>query len=573
MHQHKKGTLLMLDSNLRHLPAQPNGSPSASPSPSHAAEVPKSSEPEKADGGKGRKKRKHAKYRAEIKGELSRIAEALRQLRGRVSDIHALHLQRDGEGADLAHRLDTLGEEQTRALELADALGTRVNALRVEVDALSAASAVIGDTLADLAVQPDRDTALFALEDRIQEAEETLNSLRELVGQGPGRLPDDLAQQFDGFGQALVTQAGRLDELEVSLTREVADDGTLASLEQSMQTLEGSVDEQVAGLERDLATLRDQNKRWRESERAWADERLGTLRRGLVVGIGVLALLLLAGFVATWWHGERQLDLIAARIAAVEQGNEARFAALERAAQQSDISLGEALSQLGEAVQVIDATNAELAKLAAQPGPAAAPISVIGETQLAELLTRLRALEQANAPIPEVSSPSLDNASAPEAQPAVEATSEEASVPVPAAPVPEATGEAAGRADAVSAPSGPDARQMPVPEVPEEVAAASLASPAIPPEPVTAPQRYVIQLIGFRSQASIAAFADKYDIATATRWVRAPGGGRPWYRVLYGDYADRQAAEAALAALPEDLKRLSPLVRPLADGAKPLVTD
>lgn len=95
----------------------------------------------------------------------------------------------------------------------------------------------------------------------------------------------------------------------------------------------------------------------------------------------------------------------------------------------------------------------------------------------------------------------------------------------------------------------------------------SATSPAAAVAPA---ERYALQLIGFRSQASIGPFTREHDIAAAARWLRAPARGRDWYLVLFGDYATRQEAEAALDNLPDGLRRLSPVVRPLAAEAQPV---
>ncbi len=590
MQQHKKGMLLMLDSNLRH--PTPEYPPAAAPSPAVAPKVDQPVKAGKAHKGrkadkpgtkKAHKEAKPSKQRAAVQDELAGIAVALRELRGRVSDLHALHLDSEGQGAGLEARLDALGAEQARVQEVAAALGARVESMAHQVDVLSAESAVIGDTLADLAVQPDRDTALFALEDRIQAAEETLFALRELVGQGPTQVPGDLGQRLDALRQALATQDERLAGLEDIRVGEGTDGADAGRLEHALQTLGASVDDRVASLERDLGTLRDQNRRWREAERSWAEERLSGLGRGLAGGIGLLALLLLAGFVATWWHGERQLDLIAARITAVEQGTEARLATLAGPDRQTDAALGDAIAQLGATMEGIQATNAELgARLSERvlPPPDLGPV----ETRMADLQARLGVLEQvrnpvslqasAELPVPSegavplsVSAP--DSAAKEASEPASTGASEPPEQPAGAAPT---DGPATSIEPVTHSPADPPVDPG-APVASEQPGVEQVASAPATPTPVVPVERYALQLIGFRSQASIAPFADKHGIGAQTRWLRAPGRGRPWYLVLLGNYASRAEAEAALADLPDGLRSLSPLVRPLTDGAQPLVTD
>ena len=495
---------------------------------------------------KARKEDKPSEQRAAVQDELVRIAVALRELRGRVSDLHALHLDSEGQGAGLEARLDALGAEQARVQEIAAALGARVESMAHKVDALSAESAVIGDTLADLAVQPDRDTALFALEDRIQAAEETLFALRELVGQGPTQVPGDLGQRLDALRQALATQDERLAGLEDIRVGEGTDGADAGRLEHALQTLGASVDDRVASLERDLGTLRDQNRRWREAERSWAEERLSGLGRGLAGGISLLALLLLAGFVATWWHGERQLDLIAARIAAVEQGTEARLTTLAAPDEgQTDAALGDAIAQLSATMQGIQATNAELgARLSERvlPPPDLGPV----EARMADLQARLGVLEQVQTPVSlqasaEVPVPSAgaaplsvsapDPAASDASAPASTGASEPPEQPAGAAPT---DGPVTSIEPVTHSPADPPVDPG-APVASEQPGVEQVASAPATPTPVVPVERYALQLIGFRSQASIAPFADKHGIGAQTRWLRAPGRGRPWYLVLLGN--------------------------------------
>ncbi len=575
MQNDKKGTLTMLDHNIRELPSPAQRR--AEPQPAGSNLKPKA-DPDQ--GRKGHKKHKQAKRRAEVKAALAPIAEALAQLRGRVSDLHGLHLEGEGRGARLVARLEALGAEQARTQALTGALNGRVEALRARVEGMRAEAAVIGDTLADLAMQPDRDSALFALEDRIQEAEETLAGLLAQADAGAAaqgltegladRLADQLGGRLDGVAQDLTAQAGRLAEIEARATGPAADAQALTRVEQTLETLAAGLDQRIGAQERDINTLRDQNKRWREAERTWAEERLQGLRRGLAGGMGALALLLLAGVAATWWHGERQLDLIAARINAVEQGTGERLAAL--AAQTSsqtssqaepiDARVDAALGRLGAVIQGLQATNADLS---ARVAALAAAGTGAGDASRADLLARVRALEEVRAltaPVAQPSAPVLP--ASPAAPVPVQAPEPVAAVAPPAAPMPAEVPPAAIPPAAVPQPAVPQLA-VPQPAAPQQ----AVPQQAVPP----AGERFALQLIGFRSQASLAPFARAHGIESQTRWLRAPGRGRAWYLVLFGDYGTRGEAQAALDALPADLRRLSPQVRPLAPEAEPLAAD
>ena len=604
-----RGTLVMLDSSLRDLPppAPAAGTTQTTPLPRLRTDVPHGAAPGSpptpngaADGAKkGYKKERQAKHRAEVKAELTGLADALRQLRGRVSDLHALQLERDGQGAGLATRLEALSAEQARSRGATAALDERVEALRAKVDALRAEAAVITDTLADLAVQPDRDTALFALEDRIQEAEDNLAGLQDLAGQGA----EAMSERLDLFGRDLDSQGERLARIEGRLAPDAGDNLSLGRLEQSVGVLGTSVDDQLAGLERDIATLRDQNKRWREGERGWAEARLSGLRRSLAGGIALVALLLLAGFAATWWHGERQLDLIAARMAAVEQGTGERLTALAMPSIAADERLAAALDQLGAAMQGARVTTADLdARIAALPAPAPAA----SEAMMADLLARLRVLEESRSagsapePVPGPGPAEAINQAPPDAMPQIPAGSAAAaqgqapaeqsqaeqsqagaSQPVSSTPREQEAGLLLDAAEGAKAETLPIAESPPVValgQVPAAVPDGSDSAASAPPGPeedigAAAKERYALQLIGFRTQTSIGPFARQHGISEDLRWLRTRARGRDWYVVLYGDYETREEAMTALADLPSGLRSMSPLVRTVPAGAQPMVSE
>jgi septal ring-binding cell division protein DamX len=588
MHHDKKGKLLMLGNSQRDLSALTAPDPVVQPSPPPVFQP--APQPEATPGrakkhltgkaaAKGAKTDKEDKrrHREQLASELGTISEALQQLRARVADLHRLHLDREAGQAGLATQVQTLGAGQAQARGRELALESRVETLRVSMEGLRTEAAAITDALADIAVAPDRDTALFALEDRIQDAEGTIAELRTLMDQAPN-LGD--AAQLEGWAegladlrQGLALQGERLAGVEVRLAED-ASAPAAARLEQTLTTLGGSLDGRIIALERDLDTLRDQNRRWREAERSWAEERIQGMRRGLAGGMGLLALLLLAGFAATWWHGERQLDLIAARMASVEQG--ARFNALaEPAANRVEDRLTPVLGQLGVALQGIQASTEALgARIAALPNqvqPVQPPTVAIPAVQ-----------NQAPAVVPETPSsvapgePRSVVTPDPVSGRSAEATaaalpSEPLAEVVPGTPIP-AVEAAAVLAETPTEPSVPSAPSAlgPTPVL----TAAPVAAAQVPTAPAVADalildsERYAIQLIGFRTPARIAAFARDQGIADRARWLRAPGKGRAWNLVVLGDYASRDEAQAALLALPPALRALSPLVRSLPAGTE-----
>jgi septal ring-binding cell division protein DamX len=635
MHHDKKGTLLMLGTSHRELPTLAGPDPLAKPSQAAPAPGPAPQGPDDSPAAKGPKqgaakgakqgpakadKKDKRRHREVIAAELGAVSEALQHLRDRVGDLHRQHLDREASQSGLAAQISALGAAQAQAHQRGLSLESRVEALRLSLDGLRSEAAAITDALADLAVAPDRDTALFALEDRIQEAEASIADLRGLLDQAPGEAGQSAgwAEDLAALHQGLAAQGERLTGVEGALAQDAASPA-VARLEQALATHGANLDGQILSLDRDLATLRDQNRRWREVERSWAEERIQGLRRGLVGGIGLLALLLLGGFAATWWHGERQLDLIADRMAAVEQAANARFSALaDPGSARVEDRLVPVLGQLGAALQGIQASTEALgARIAALPtqdqaaGSSAArtpehqavdvpagaqtmappvhsadPVAQRAQPQVepsaepqvepqtllpATSLAETQAETQPQGPSPEAL-PALDTAAPVEPLAAVAAPSPEsdpASAPAPAQ---------AAFAVEEPAPSEPLVQADPQTQVqpPGSEAAPGLSAqvqgeqlePAAAGALVLDSERYTIQLIGFRTPARIAAFASDQGISGEARWLQAPGKGRAWYLVVLGDYGTRQEAQAALAELPPRLKTLSPVIRPLAAGTE-----
>ncbi|EGV18714.1 H(+)/Cl(-) exchange transporter ClcA [Thiocapsa marina] len=81
---------------------------------------------------------------------------------------------------------------------------------------------------------------------------------------------------------------------------------------------------------------------------------------------------------------------------------------------------------------------------------------------------------------------------------------------------------------------------------------------------IKADARFSIQLISYRSIESLARFAEEEGLLGKALKLQTDAQGARWHPVLLGAYADRIAAESALANLPARLRRLDPMIRPLA---------
>jgi len=108
------------------------------------------------------------------------------------------------------------------------------------------------------------------------------------------------------------------------------------------------------------------------------------------------------------------------------------------------------------------------------------------------------------------------------------------------------------------------------------VAASAAAGPASPPataaasaEPVVAsqpdgpgglawlkaqsPERYTLQLVAARDRAALGVFLQRHELAGPHAIFARQLQGKPWYSLVYGVYADRDAAVQARAQLPASL--------------------
>lgn len=112
--------------------------------------------------------------------------------------------------------------------------------------------------------------------------------------------------------------------------------------------------------------------------------------------------------------------------------------------------------------------------------------------------------------------------------------------------------------------SAPEPTPEPEPE-PEPAPAAS-GHPLASPDWLRAADsgHFTIQLLGAREQDNIINFAQQHDLTPDNAaLVRTELDGSPWYVLVTGSYPDREAARAAIEALPSDLQALTPWPRTL----------
>lgn len=78
-------------------------------------------------------------------------------------------------------------------------------------------------------------------------------------------------------------------------------------------------------------------------------------------------------------------------------------------------------------------------------------------------------------------------------------------------------------------------------------------------------QRYTLQLIGGSDRDAVIRYIRDRNIAPDAAYYTTAREGRPWYVVVYGNYPDRAAAQAALLNLPPNVFATSPWIRQFGD--------
>lgn len=79
------------------------------------------------------------------------------------------------------------------------------------------------------------------------------------------------------------------------------------------------------------------------------------------------------------------------------------------------------------------------------------------------------------------------------------------------------------------------------------------------------PSHYVLQLMGAESKTTVDKFANGAGKGVQFYYYRTQLRGKPWFIVVAGPYADKVAAQAALAKLPEAVRRQQPWPRSVAN--------
>lgn len=78
-------------------------------------------------------------------------------------------------------------------------------------------------------------------------------------------------------------------------------------------------------------------------------------------------------------------------------------------------------------------------------------------------------------------------------------------------------------------------------------------------------QRYTLQLVGSSDRNAAIRYIRDRGLTNDAAYYATSRDGQPWYVVIYGNYADRDAAQAALLHLPPTLRAASPWIRQFGD--------
>ncbi len=89
--------------------------------------------------------------------------------------------------------------------------------------------------------------------------------------------------------------------------------------------------------------------------------------------------------------------------------------------------------------------------------------------------------------------------------------------------------------------------------------------PSARPVQAHPPNHFTIQLVASHNEQGAQAYIRRHGIAGQARYLRVQRGGERWYTIVYGDYATRAQAEAALSKLPAALRASGPWVRRLSE--------
>ena len=81
-------------------------------------------------------------------------------------------------------------------------------------------------------------------------------------------------------------------------------------------------------------------------------------------------------------------------------------------------------------------------------------------------------------------------------------------------------------------------------------------------------RNWTMQLLGARDPETLLKFAQRNNLSSEAAWYKTWLSSKPYYVIVYGNYASRDLARAAIADLPQALRSLKPWVKSMASVQK-----
>lgn len=79
---------------------------------------------------------------------------------------------------------------------------------------------------------------------------------------------------------------------------------------------------------------------------------------------------------------------------------------------------------------------------------------------------------------------------------------------------------------------------------------------------------WTIQLLGAREPETLLVFAQRHQLSNQAAWYKTWLSSKPYYVLVYGSYASRDAARAQIDLLPDALRSAKPWVKSLGSIQK-----
>lgn len=74
-------------------------------------------------------------------------------------------------------------------------------------------------------------------------------------------------------------------------------------------------------------------------------------------------------------------------------------------------------------------------------------------------------------------------------------------------------------------------------------------------------ENWTIQLLAYRQKQQVTSFIDRYSLHSKAAYFEENSADGTWYKLIYGSYSSKQAADQARALLPASLKQFGPWLR------------